>query len=430
MTTDVKTAVTEASAAAPQPEAPAKAAPPKFTGYQMFLVALLAFLQFSIILDFMIISPLGAIIMPDLGITPQRFGEIVSAYAFSAGASSLLAAGFADRFDRKKFLLFFYCGFVIGTALCGLASSYPQLLVARVVTGIFGGVIGSVVLAIVTDLFPLAMRGRVMGVVQTAFAASQVLGIPAGIYIANLWNWHVTFLAIILVAVPVGVIIVVYMKPVVGHLALKQESSPWRHLTATIFVPRYLLAFATTALLVTGGYMLMPFGSVFTVNNLGISLADLPTIYLVSGIFTIFTGPLVGRAADAFGKYPTFIFGCALTILMVFIYTHLGRVSLFTVILVTVLMFVGIFSRMIPSQALMSAIPEITKRGSFNAVSASVQQFSGGIASVIAGLIVAQGPTGELQRFDVLGYIVISTTLVTLVLMYFINKAVSESSRS
>ena len=192
----------------------------------MFLVALLAFLQFSIILDFMIISPLGAIIMPDLDITPQRFGEIVSAYAFSAGASSLLAAGFADRFDRKKFLLFFYCGFVIGTALCGLASSYPQLLVARVVTGIFGGVIGSVVLAIVTDLFPLAMRGRVMGVVQTAFAASQVLGIPAGIYIANLWNWNVTFLAIVLVAVPVGLIIAFFMKPVAGHLALKQEGQP------------------------------------------------------------------------------------------------------------------------------------------------------------------------------------------------------------
>jgi predicted MFS family arabinose efflux permease len=430
MTTDVKTAGAVAPAGALQPEAPAKAPPPKFTGYQMFLVALLAFLQFSIILDFMIISPLGAIVMPDLGISPQRFGEIVSAYAFSAGASSLLAAGFADRFDRKKFLMFFYCGFVVGTGLCALATSYPQLLVARVVTGIFGGVIGSVVLAIITDLFPLAMRGRVMGVVQTAFSASQVLGIPAGIYIANLWNWHVTFLVIILVAVPVGVIIAVYMKPVVGHLALKQETSPWRHLAATISVPRYLLSFATTALLVTGGYMLMPFGSVFTVNNLGIALADLPTIYLASGVFTIFTGPLVGRAADAFGKFPTFVFGCALTILMVFIYTHLGKVSLFTVILVSVLMFVGIFSRMIPSQALMSAIPEITKRGSFNAVGASVQQFSGGIASVIAGLIVAQGPTGELQRFDVLGYIVISTTLASLVLMYFINKVVNDGSRS
>jgi predicted MFS family arabinose efflux permease len=207
----------------------------------------------------------------------------VSAYAFSAGVSSLLAAGFADRFDRKRFLLFFYCGFIAGTAFCAIAPNYPLLLLARVVTGVFGGVIGSVVLAIATDLFPLQMRGRVMGVVQTAFSASQVLGIPAGLYIANLWNWHVTFLAIIFIAIPVSLIIVLYMKPVAGHLALRQDDSPWRHLTGTLLVPRYMLAFATTALLVTGGYMLMPFGSVFTVNNLGIALTDLPTVYLVSG---------------------------------------------------------------------------------------------------------------------------------------------------
>jgi len=297
------------------------------------------------------------------------------------------------------------------------------------VTGLFGGVIGSVVLAIATDLFPLQMRGRVMGFVQTAFSASQVLGIPAGLYIANLWNWHMTFLAIILVAIPVGLIIVFYMRPVSGHLALKHDDSPWRHLTGTVLVPRYVIAFATTALLVTGGYMLMPFGSVYTVNNLGIQLTDLPTVYLVSGAFTIFTGPLIGKASDAFGKLRTFIFGCALSIVMVLVYTHLCRVSLVTVIVVTVLMFVGIFSRMIPSQALISAIPEITKRGSFNAVSASVQQLSGGIASVIAGGVVAQGPGGELQHFDQLGYIVVATTLVSLGLMYFLQRAVAKASR-
>src|SRR5271155_876219 len=202
MTTDLKTG--DGSTVAE----PDQATRLKFSGYQKFVVALLAFLQFSIILDFMIISPLGAIIMPDLGIGPQRFGEIVSAYAFSAGVSGILAAGFADRFDRKRFLLFFYFGFIVGTALCALAPNYPLLLMARIVTGLFGGVIGSVVLAIATDLFPLQMRGRVMGVVQTAFSASQVLGIPTGLYIANLWNWHVTFLAIILVAIPVGLIIV------------------------------------------------------------------------------------------------------------------------------------------------------------------------------------------------------------------------------
>jgi predicted MFS family arabinose efflux permease len=419
MTTDLKTS----------DSAPERALQPKFSGYQMFVVALLAFLQFSIVLDFMIISPLGALIMPDLNITPQRFGEIVSAYAFSAGVSGFLAAGFADRFDRKRFLLFFYSGFIAGTALCALAPNYPLLLVARIVTGLFGGVIASIVLAIATDLFPLQMRGRVMGVVQTAFSGSQVLGIPMGLYIANLWNWHATFLMIVLIAIPVGLIIAIYMRPVVGHLALKQNESPWRHLTGTVLVPRYAMAFATTALLVTGGYMLLPFASAYTVSNLGIPLTDLPTVYLVSGMFTIFAGPVIGRVSDAFGKFRTFIFGCALSIVMVLVYTHLPRVPLATVIVVNVLLFVGIFSRMIPSQALISAIPEAGKRGSFNAVSASLQQLSGGIASLIAGIVVAQGPAGDIKGFDELGYIVVATTLVSLGLMHFIQKAVAETPR-
>jgi predicted MFS family arabinose efflux permease len=419
MTTDLET----------RDSAPQKALRLKFSRYQMFVVALLAFLQFSIVLDFMIISPLGAIIMPDLDISTQRFGEIVSAYAFSAGVSGFLAAGFADRFDRKRFLLFFYSGFIAGTALCALAPNYPLLLAARIVTGLFGGVIASIVLAIATDLFPLEARGRVMGVVQTAFSASQVLGIPTGLYIANLWNWHAAFLMIALIAIPVGLIIAIYMKPVVGHLALKQSESPWRHLTGTVMVPRYAIAFVTTALLVTGGYILLPFASAYTVNNLGIPLTDLPTVYLVSGTFTIFAGPLIGRVSDAFGKFQTFIFGCALSIIMVLVYTHLPRVPLAALILVNVLLFVGIFSRMIPSQALISAIPEVGKRGSFNAVSASLQQLSGGIASILAGIVVGQGPAGEIKHFDDLGYIVVATTLVSLWLMYFIQRAVAETTR-
>src|SRR5579863_8102823 len=195
----------------------------KFSRYEKVVICILGFLQFTVILDFMIISPLGAIVMPSLHISPQQFGLAVSSYAFSAGASGFLAAGFADRFDRKQLLLFFYFGFMLGTLLCALATTYPLLLIARIVTGLFGGVIGSIVLAITTDLFPLNMRGRVMGVISTAFAASQVLGLPVGLYIANLWGWHVTFLAIILIAIPVGLIIVFYMKPVSGHLALKQE---------------------------------------------------------------------------------------------------------------------------------------------------------------------------------------------------------------
>src|ERR1700742_1863075 len=140
-----------------------------FARYQTALVDLLALVQFTIILDFTIMSPLGAIIMPSLGITATQFGVAVSAYAFSAGISGILAAGFADRFDRKRLLLFFYVGFTLGTALCALAPTFHVLLLGRIVTGLFGGVMGSIILAIIIDLYALHLRGRVMGLLQTAF---------------------------------------------------------------------------------------------------------------------------------------------------------------------------------------------------------------------------------------------------------------------
>ena len=397
-----------------------------FSRYQSRLIVILALIQFSIILDFIIMSPLGAILMPVLDISAAQFGVAVSAYAFSAGISGVLAAGFADRFDRKRLLLFFYVGFTSGTALCALAPSYHLLLLGRIVTGLFGGVVGSVVLAIITDLFPLHLRGRVMGYVQTAFAASQVLGIPVGLFLANHWNWHVAFGAIVGLALTVIAAVLFLMRPVNDHLRLRQDRNAFAHLIATVGEPRYTLAFGVTTLLATGGYMLMPFGSAFTVHNLGIDIVHLPTIYLISGLFSIFTGPLVGRASDAFGKFPTFLFGTTMSIVMVLIYTHLGAVTLTVAIIVNVLMFVGTFSRMIPSQALISAIPAPDQRGSFSAVSASLQQLSGGLGSVFAGAIIAQNADGSLRHFDRLGYVVVAASLVALLAMYFVQRQVAS----
>lgn len=398
-----------------------------FTRYQKFVIATLAFLQFSIILDFMIISPLGAMMMPTLHISPQQFGLAVSSYAFSAGASSLLAAGFADRFDRKRLLLFFYAGFIVGTLLCALADTFPLLLGARIVTGLFGGVIGSVVLAIATDLFALEVRGRVMGFIQTAFAASQVLGLPAGLFFANHWDWHAPFLAILAVAVPAGLVIAFGMKPVAAHLTLRQERSPFMHLAHTLAEPRYRLAFILTMLLPTGGYMLMPFATAYMVDNIGLPLTVLPTIYLVSGLSIVFAGPLIGKISDSVGKFKIFCFGSALTILMVAVWTNLGHASLLTVIAVNVVMFVGIFSRIIPSQALISAIPEVTKRGAFNAVSASLQQAAGGVSAAIAGAVIVAAPDGTLRHFNWLGVIVMAVAALSMLLMYFVHKQVPEA---
>jgi len=400
-----------------------------FSPYQKFVVGLLAFLQFAVILDFMIMAPLGALIMPKLGITPKQFGLVVSAYAFSAGISGFVTAGFADRFDRKKILLFFYGGFLCGTLWCGLAPTYELLLAARVVTGLFGGVIGSVVLAIATDLFDISLRGRVMGLIQTAFAASQVLGLPMGLFLSNRWDWHAPFIVLAALGTLGLAVIWTKLRPVDAHLGKAQEHSPFMHLFHTITEPRHLLAFLTVTLLATGGFMLMPFSSAFLVHNLGIELSHLPTIYFFTGMCTIVFGPLIGKAADKFGKFKVFLFGSALSILMVLIYTHMAQTSVLVVILINVALFVGIFSRMIPFQALVTQVPEATKRGSFNAISASIQQVSGGLASLVAGHIVTQAADGRIEHFPQVGFVVVGTTLLAIGLVWRIQRQIQAQTR-
>lgn len=399
-----------------------KPAKPSFTGYEVFVIAILAFLQFTVILDFMVMSPLGNIIRPVLKIDTAQFGLAVSAYAVSAGVSGLLAAGFADKFDRKKLLLFFYTGFLAGTALCAMATSYEFLLGARIVTGIFGGVIGSVSMAIVTDLFSMQVRGRVMGFIQMAFAGSQVLGLPIGLYLANKWAWHAPFWMIVITGLLPGIIIALKMKPVTAHLALQHDRNAFEHMGKTLSNKNYLLAFLTTTLLATGGYMLMPFGSDFSVRNLGITNDQIPLLYLISGIFTLFFGPLAGVLSDKIGKYKVFVGGSILTMIMVAIYTNIGVTPLALVIAINVLMFAGVMARMSTSSALISAIPQPQDRGAFMSVNYATQQFAGGLAAFVAGHVIYQGTDGKLHNYSILGIIVMSSMLVVMVMLYFVNR--------
>lgn len=397
----------------------------KLTPYQKFVIAVLAFIQFTVILDFLILSPLGAIVLPELHVATSQFGLLVSAYAFSASASGFLTAGFADKFDRKKLLLFFYGGFILGTALCGVAGSYPFLLAARIVTGLFGGVIGSIAMAIAADLFPLEMRGRVMGVVQTAFAASQVMGLPVGLYLSNLWGWHAPFLMIAGIGAVVGIVIFLGLKPIDSHLRLNKDRNAFVHLFKTVTRPVYLRGFAATVLLSAGGFMLMPFGSTFLVNNVGVTMRELPMIYLVTGLSSIVAGPVLGRLSDSIGKFPVFCFGTILGMIMVTIYCHLGMTPLFLVILVNVLLFLGISARMVSTSALISAVPDMKDRGAFMSVNSSVQQLAGALGSGAAGLVVFQTSAGRLEGYSVLGYVVATAMMITIVLMYSVHKIVA-----
>lgn len=352
---------------------------------------------------------------------------MVSAYAFSAGTSALLAAGFADKFDRKKLLLFFYLGFIIGTVLCALAPTYNFLLGARIVTGLFGGVIGSIGASIITDLFKMEVRGRVMGFVQTAFAASQVLGVPIGLVLARKFGWHAPFWMIAGISCIIAVIIFIYMKPVIAHLKIKSDRNPFEHLIKTITQPNYTRGFLATILLATGGFMLMPFGTVFSTQNLKIDEDSLPLLFAITGIFAMIFGPIIGKFSDRIGKFTMFLIGSIISFILVGIYTELGPTPFVLVVILNVILMVGISSRMISSSALLTAVPNPPDRGAFMSINASMQHFSGGIAAAIAGMIVVQTDGGPLKNYPILGFVVMGSMIITVFLMYSLNNQIKRN---
>ncbi|RYF37958.1 MAG: MFS transporter, partial [Cytophagaceae bacterium] len=257
---------------------------------------------------------------------------------------------------------------------------------------------------------------------------SQILGIPVGLYLANLWGWHAPFLLLVAVSSAAGFVIFFYLKPINEHLKIQSTRKPLQHLLHTVSQKRYLQGFAATALLATGGFMLMPFGSAFNVHNLGVPLEKLPLLYIVTGVSSIIMGPVIGRLSDKIGKYPMFLVGCVIAIVTVIIYTRLPQVPLGVVMAVNVVMFVGISARMISSSALMSALPEAEDRGAYMSVSSSIQQISGGIAAALAGLIVVSNADGSLGRFDVLGDVIVGSTVITMIMMTIIYRYLKKQA--
>lgn len=400
------------------------------SSYQKVAVVLLALTQFTVVLDFMVMSPLGDLLMKSMKITPTQFGLVVSSYAFSAGISGLLTAGFADRYDRKKLLLFFYIGFIVGTLFCGLATTYEAIIAARILTGLFGGVIGSISMAIITDIFTLQQRGRVMGFIQMGFGASQVLGIPISLYLANIWGWKSPFLMIVGLSTILALVIMQAMKPVTKHLELQNDRNALSHLWHTVAKRHYRIGFLATALLSIGGFMMMPFGSVYAINNLKVTPHQLPLIFMVSGIGSLIIMPLIGRLSDKVDKFKLFTIASVWMVIMILIYTNLPPIPLWVIIIFNVLMMMGIMSRMIPATTLTTAIPVMQDRGAFMSINSSLQQIAGGVAAFVAGMIVVQkGNSSPLEHYNTLGIVAAGISLLCIYMVYRVSKLAKQTPK-
>jgi predicted MFS family arabinose efflux permease len=390
------------------------------TAREWLLLLVLAAVQFTHIVDFMVIMPLGPVYMREMRLSPGQFGLVVAAYTVSAGVAGLLASFFLDRFDRKRALLMLYAGFTMGTLLCAVAPDYPLLLAARSVAGAFGGVSAAVVLAIVGDAFADDRRATAMGVVMSAFSAASVAGVPLGLYLADVLSWHVVFFVLGGLGALVLALAAAVLPPLRGHLGRGRGGAV--NLLAVLADVNHLRAFGLMAALVLSSFVLWPYLPIYLEYNVGLAQGQLKLVYLCGGLATLVTLTLFGRLADRFGKLLVFYILALVTVVPVVLVTNLpAGLPLLLVLGVTTALMVASSGRMVPAMALITGASAPRYRGSFMSVNAAVQHFTSGLAAWVGGLFLVQepGPKGQggpLHGFGLLGLLACAATLVGFVL--------------
>jgi len=228
-------------------------------------------------------------------------------------------------------------------------------------------------------------------------------------------------------------IIVIKMQPITQHLEVKNDRNALHHLLHTIAQKDYRIGFMSTALLSLGGFMMMPWGSAFAINNLHVTPDQLPILFMIAGVATLIIMPIIGKLSDKMDKFNLFAIASIWMICVVLVYTRLTPVPFWFVIIMNVLMMIGIMSRMVPSMALASSLPKMQDRGAFMSINSSLQQIAGGVAAAIGGMIVVQkDKTSPLEHYDTLGILITIILLFAIYMVYRVSKIVKrrESSNS
>ena len=369
------------------------------------LLLTLAAVQFTHVVDFMIMMPLGPQFMRLFAIGPQQFSLMVSAYTFAAAASGFVAALWIDRFDRRRALLALYAGFIVATALCGLAPGYALLLLARVVAGLFGGVLGGLTFAIVADLVPYERRASATAIVAAAFSLSAVAGVPISLWIAAQFSWRAPFLALAAFSAVIALVAMRLIPPLAAHVSAGARRGPLAQVRAIFTVRNHLRSFAFMTLLMGSVFTVIPFIAAYNVANVGVAEADLAVIYFAGGATTLVTAQVIGRLADRYGKERLFTILGLISIVPILITTHMPPLPLAEVVALSVLFFVFVPGRFGPATALVTGSVEPRLRGSFMTFNASIQQLASGFASLAAGLIVGRAFDGALTNFGAVGWL-------------------------
>lgn len=388
---------------------------------ERWYVIILAAIQIVHILDFVIMMPLGPRFMRVFQINPTEFSSLVSAYTFSAGIVGFFGALYADHFDRKKFLLFNFTGFIVGTFMCAIAPNFAALLIARIVAGAFGGVLNACVLSMVADLIPFQRRGAAMGVVMSSFSIASVLGVPLGLYVAQVFDWHAAFYLIVIIGIIFWVLSCFMLPSVKSQQAKMTVKENLRNFKGIISQKDYLQSFLLTSVLGFGIFMIVPFISTYMVRNVGLPESNLPFIYLAGGACTIISARMIGKACDRVGSFKVFRLVAIFSIVPIFILTNLPAVPLALALCSSSIFMMTGSGRFIPAMTIVSAVVKPQERGTFMSLENAARQLSSGVASQAAGLIIGSTAAGAMTNYNVVGYIGIATSLIAIYIAYTIK---------
>lgn len=366
---------------------------------ELWLLLTLAGIQFSHIVDFMVMMPLGPQFTQLFQISDAKFGLLVSAYTFAAGASGLLAALYVDRFGRKKLLLWLYGLFTLATLGCGLAPTYEALMVARIAAGAFGGVLSALAQTIVGDVIPFERRGRAMGITMSSFSVATVAGVPTGLFLAAHLGWHAPFIAISIVCAVFAVVAAMTMPALTDHVQATNRPSPIAGIVQVLRDPNHQRALAFSTLLMFAGFTMIPYITIYMTTNAGYTTQQVPYIYLCGGAATLLTARIIGRLTDKLGKVVMFRRMAVSTMVPMFLLTVSAGLPLWALLLLSTAFFICMSGRMIPGMAIITSAASPQLRGTFMTLNSSVQSAGMGVAAFIGGLIISRDANGLVQHY-------------------------------
>lgn len=381
---------------------------------EKLIITILFFVQFTHMVDFVVMMPLGPKLVRAFALTPNQFSYVISSYAFAAAAMGILSSFFIDNYDRKRVLIFFYTGFLFANIFCALSVNYFMLVFSRILAGGFGGVLSGLTFSIIGDVVPEMRRGKATGAVMSAFGTASVVGIPLGLYLADHFDWHSPFWLISVLSLIVIAITVLKMPPIIGHIKLQRykKSEELQKILNLFRDQNCRRSFILSSAYIISGFLVIPFISQYLVKNVKLDEKNLSLIYFFGGIFTLFTSRLIGSLADRYGKHFMVYILAPLSLIPIFLVTNMSVLPLPLVLMINTSFFILISGRFVPVMAIITGSVSKANRGAFMGITSSLQQMSMGLASVLAGFIIRYNENGEIMHFNIVGYLSIFMTLV------------------